>query len=269
MSKTAITVVTVLSLVSLAGAFSSGPQINVDKLFAAYADDDAWNPIFVTGGADVQGLEFNIEIGGGTEGPLLAIMPGILFSDSALVGHETIFASNNEGIFPGSYCEDRSAYAGTVTAGGTVATDGMLAMMRFDATGITWCASYSVSLINTPEEETNFAGVPAEITDGVLIVTCRGDTNGDCFVDIQDLTAMAINWSAFPGNDGPKYWKDANFNPGDGGVNTAKDWVVDLQDLVWLATNWTGSSPGGEVPEPTALGLLAVGGLPLLRRRKD
>jgi len=86
----------------------------------------------------------------------------------------------------------------------------------------------------------------------------QGDANGDLTVDIQDLTALAANWSALPQNEGvAKDWSEGDFN---------YDWAVDIQDLTALATNWT--FPSAPAPEPATLALLAIGGAAVLRRRR-
>jgi len=82
----------------------------------------------------------------------------------------------------------------------------------------------------------------------------KGDTNGDLKVDIQDLTALATNWSAL--SPGAKDWTEGDFN---------WDWTVDIQDLTALATNW--SFTGSPAPEPATLALIGLAGLWLLRRK--
>ena len=84
------------------------------------------------------------------------------------------------------------------------------------------------------------------------------DTDGD--VDATDLATLGTNWDP---TGTTKTWADGDF---DGNGN------VDASDLAMLGMNWdpTGAGAGAAylVPEPATLGLLLVGGLALLRRRK-
>ncbi len=91
-------------------------------------------------------------------------------------------------------------------------------------------------------------------TDAIRIVP-PGDLNGDLVVDIIDLTAMAGNWSALSG--GAKNWAEGDCNG---------DSVVDILDLTALAANWAFTDSAPPIPEPTALALLALGGIALLTR---
>jgi hypothetical protein len=113
--------------------------------------------------------------------------------------------------------------------------------------------------------------------------TLKGDTNLDGIVDVGDLGALAT----FYGQSGSESWANGDFN---------QDGNVDVGDLGALATNYgtqlaTSPSAGdglsavaipaasvssaadfGElsraVPEPTSLGLIGIGALGLMSRRR-
>jgi len=125
-------------------------------------------PIYVTGGALVQGLEFNVQIADGASGPVLQDVD---------ILNGTIFEPSNDGIFPGSYLLPHLAYQGTTTIQGLdvgygpslVCADGLLATLTIDTTGI-FEGSYALLLSDTLEGTTNFAGIPVDITNGTIIV---------------------------------------------------------------------------------------------------
>jgi len=84
-----------------------------------------------------------------------------------------------------------------------------------------------------------------------------GDANYDGFVNVGDLGILSGNW----GGSG-KTWAQGDFT-GDG--------LVNVSDLGMLSGNWGWTGGGGgtqQVPEPATLGLLAMGGLAMLRRRR-
>ncbi len=105
----------------------------------------------------------------------------------------------------------------------------------------------------------NYAG-DFQVTQRLL-----GDSNGDGKVDLTDLSTVLNNFGSTTA-----LWSTGNFD----GAST-----IDLTDLSDVLNNFGSSVPnasvGGvatpalsEVPEPASLGLLSVGLLPLLKRRR-
>ena len=157
MNRTVICLIVVFGVSAVAMA---APNINVNTYYLQPNQTGQTIPIYVTGAGSVQGLEFNARIGGGTSGPIFEYV-------DILTG--TIFDGNNTGVNPGSYINPRDIYQGTTTSGGFVLTDGLLATLTIDTTGL-FDGEYSLSLINTLEGRTNFAGVSTGITDGSIVV---------------------------------------------------------------------------------------------------
>ena len=83
----------------------------------------------------------------------------------------------------------------------------------------------------------------------------RGDADKNGAVDVVDLGILATNYDTPAGAT----WAKGDFNA---------DGAVDVIDLGILATNY-GWAATGPVPEPVCLSLLAVGGVALLRRRRQ
>jgi len=88
---------------------------------------------------------------------------------------------------------------------------------------------------------------------GAGVGTLLGDINLDGLVDENDRLALAAGFGSQGG------WADGNLDGDD---------LVDIADLTILRTNLGMAATTGTVPEPATLGLLGLGGLALLRRRK-
>lgn len=112
------------------------------------------------------------------------------------------------------------------------------------------------------------------------VAAIPGDINLDFIVDAADLQLFSADWN--PTELG-KTWLDGDFN-GDGlsdavdlqllGRNWCRDYVpacppfdFDCCDDCSFCFSQPGTTPA--VPEPTTLGLIAVGGLALIRRRRN
>jgi hypothetical protein len=125
----------------------------------------------------------------------------------------------------------------------------------------------------------NFAGVTVDVTSVLIRYTYLGDTNVDGQVDINDLYNLASNYN--PSHAGPAsaIWQKGDFD---------YNGYVDLSDLSKLTTNWQqgvgnplGSGLGNlgaalaslglpniSVPEPSTVGLMALGVSGLMARRR-
>ena len=82
-----------------------------------------------------------------------------------------------------------------------------------------------------------------------------GDFNLDGVIDAVDQTRLATNFG--PGST----WAEGN-------ANRNLDLVIDTTDLAILGTYFAFGLGGDSIPEPASLGLLALGGLVTLMRRK-
>ena len=87
-----------------------------------------------------------------------------------------------------------------------------------------------------------------------------GDVNNDGIVNGQDIAVIASHWlqTGTGTNDPPG---DANF-----------DGIVNGQDIALIASHWlqtTGGGASAAVPEPSAIVLVALGGLALLAWRRQ
>ena len=80
-----------------------------------------------------------------------------------------------------------------------------------------------------------------------------GDCDEDGDVDGTDLATLGLNWAP---SGMSKVWAEGDFDA---------DGDVDGTDLAALGVNW---NPSGAVPEPTTMGLLAIGAVAFIRRRK-
>jgi hypothetical protein len=93
-------------------------------------------------------------------------------------------------------------------------------------TGLPPCANYTLNAeAETVPYETDFAD--NTYIDGKIRIKMRGDVNGDCVVDIFDLTAIALAFSSSPG--------DPDWNPD---ADLLEDGTIDIFDLVTVVVNY-------------------------------
>jgi len=186
--------------------------------------------ILVSGGTAVQGENVDVQIAGTSGTGNAPTITGV----DLLTG--TIFANDNTGEQSAAQTLPQFWNGSVVTSTGTVSANGLLATVTVDATGVALGSAYSLNLAGTPNGDTDFAGIPANVTNGHLFVSYYGDANLDGKVDFNDLVILARHF----GMSGAT-WANGDFD-GDG--------KVDFNDLVLLARNY-----GHTVPQPAGAAL--------------
>jgi hypothetical protein len=93
----------------------------------------------------------------------------------------------------------------------------------------------------------------------LLVGGLTGDLDGDGFVGITDLNIVLGTWNQ-------------NVTPGSlGDGDPSGDGFVGIEDLNVVLGNWNAGTPptaGAAVPEPATLGLVALGGAAMFKRRR-
>jgi hypothetical protein len=146
------------------------PIIRPGNIFLTADSRNQTVPLFVEGGDAVQGLNLHltVEKGGPDLAPDGRLGPRIVRVNTVTNG--TIFAGNNDGqteiaTFPQAWV------VSTATASDTVPANGILAWVTFDTTGFSLNSGpFTLSLSDPSGVPTDFAGIPAQVTDAQLVM---------------------------------------------------------------------------------------------------
>ncbi len=230
-------------------------------------------PIYVSGGWPVQGLNFNVQIADG--GPLAGgtLLAPVITGVDILTA--TVFAASNTGIrtdaddAAGDDPVPQHAYRGTTTAAGMVNADGLLATVTIDTTGFER-GSWSLTLSNTINGATDFAGQAAAVVDGLIVLPQTWsnpanpyDVDGNGRVSPLDALIVISYLNAHPGGSllpampqSPPPYYDVN---GDYQC-TAADVLVLINFLNAREANGAGSGAAeGELSQVDQAPIAAVG----------
>jgi len=113
-----------------------------------------------------------------------------------------------------------------------------------------------------PQFDVDLSGIVDQTDLNLLNSLILGDANGDGFVGIDDLNILLSSWNQ-------------NVPPGNPLADRTGEGFVGVDDLNVVLAAWNAGSPplppsaGAAVPEPTSLGLLALGAASILSRRRQ
>jgi hypothetical protein len=182
LTLTAILPAVLLLLVQSAGAQPVSSGSAVITLGTYYLEENTPNQritINVSGGAQISGMNFNLQIGDG--GPAAGGTPGPVFTGLDLV-NGTIFHSDHASPLDlGSIPQSLTWDIVTAQDGDYVDTDGLLATVTVDTTGFSRGMSFPFSIASTRNGATNFiydgvTPVPTALADGTIVIVPEPST---------------------------------------------------------------------------------------------
>ena len=152
-----------------------------------------------TGGDAVQGMNLYIQVDdGGVPNGGAATMPKITAVD--IIGSGTLFDGNNTGQTD-VFASDLLWAASVTTDSETVPASGTLALVTIDTAGTAPGEVYSlllketaVGIFGAPGVDTDFAGLPASITNGSLTIVPEPNTLSILLYSLPVLLPILGRW---------------------------------------------------------------------------
>jgi hypothetical protein len=151
------------------------PVINVGDIELA-PDTVTTVDILVSGGAFVQGVNLDVQIGDGGAANLGTDTKPIITAVD-IVGAGTILDGNNTGQGT-TFASPLLQIVSSTTNSGTVIATGVLARLTIDTTGTSNGEEYDlllkgvgIGIVGDPGVDTDFAGVAGNITNGTISIT--------------------------------------------------------------------------------------------------
>lgn len=162
-------VVVWVGLAATAHVATAGPIIDVGTHYLQADTPGQTIEIYVTGdGPEVQGLNFYVQIAdGGLEAG--GIIDGPVLEDVDIIGEGTMFYDRNTGQTDSLSLPQISVQT-TLIDSGTVVALGVLARLTVDTTGFFEGEVFDLKLADTRNGDTDFAGIPIEIVNGLIVI---------------------------------------------------------------------------------------------------
>ena len=148
-------------------------------------------PIYVTGGAQVSGVNFNLQIGDG--GPEAGGTPGPVFTNLDLTDNTIFQFDYSDPVDTGSIPQLLTWYVLTQNSGDHVAAEGLLATVTIDTTGFfdgTW-AFHIADTLNGATNFTDGGAIPGTLRDGSMTVVPEPSSIGLLLAGSCGLVIMA------------------------------------------------------------------------------
>jgi hypothetical protein len=241
-----------------AGNNLSAVSLDVGELFMP-PDTQREFTLSLSGDAEIEGLNFVMQVGDGIEGPTVSNLD-IVFAGS-------VFGANNLGQFFDG--DSRTVLASTVTESGTVPISGKpIVRFTLDSTGLLAGSQYSLKvkdiIVADMTWETDLAGFPLDLTNGWITIEASnlvtwtkgadglwnepGSWSGGIVPRSTDEVAIS---GAVSVTDTSAVTEVKSLQVGNGASLTCNSLIADTLSI--------GSGNAAAVPEPGTLSLLAAG----------